>query len=140
MKTDDGIKVIEYNTRFGDPETEVLLEAMESDLIEVIQHTQQKRPYPIMWKEGTTLGVCLASLGYPSHYEKGKPILIGKDIPFYSMALHKEGETYTNNGGRVIFVVGRGQDLQQAHTACYSQVASIKSENLYSRSDIGLTT
>ncbi|MBN2859770.1 MAG: phosphoribosylamine--glycine ligase, partial [Sphaerochaetaceae bacterium] len=84
MKTDDGVKVIEYNTRFGDPEAEVLLEAMTSDLIDALFATFEKRAFTLTWKEGITLGVCLASRDYPSSYQKGYRIDIPQHIGCYS--------------------------------------------------------
>ncbi len=138
MKTKEGIKVIEYNTRFGDPETEVLLESMESDLIETITATFKKEEYPLRWKKGITLGVCLASKGYPSSYEKGSKVELAKNKNCYSMALHKENDSYLTNGGRVLFVVEHGQTLEEVRGKCYKSVSSIKSDGLFYRTDIGL--
>ncbi len=138
MKTVQGIKVIEYNTRFGDPETEVLLEAMETDLIETIISTLDKKPINLTWKSGFTLGVCLASIGYPSTYVKGYNIDFTKDIPLYSMALKKEGNSYFNNGGRVLFVTENGETIEKARQKCYKNIETIKSNTLFFRTDIGL--
>lgn len=137
IRTDDGVKVIEYNTRFGDPEAEVLLEAMNSDLIEAISATFEKRPFTLTWKEGITLGVCLASTGYPSSYQKGHRIEIPREVACYSMALRKEGDHYLNDGGRVAFVFASAQTMEQAQKACYEDVKKIRSDVLYWRSDIG---
>ncbi len=138
MKTSNGIKVIEYNTRFGDPEAEVLLESMESDLIEAVTATFEKRVYPLKWKEGVTVGVCLASKGYPRNYEKGCEVSIPKDLNCYSMAVEKNGSSYLTNGGRVLFVVKTARDKKEAKTRCYEDVATVHSDNLYFRKDIGL--
>jgi len=137
IKTDDGVKVIEYNTRFGDPEAEVLLEAMNSDLIDAVYATFEKRPFTLTWKEGITLGVCLASTGYPSSYQKGHRVEIPQEIGCYSMALRKEGDHYLNDGGRVVFVFASAQTVEQARKACYRDVKKIRSDVLYWRNDIG---
>jgi phosphoribosylamine--glycine ligase len=137
MKTPEGIKVIEYNTRFGDPEAEVLLEAMESDLIEAIQATFARQKYPLKWKAGATLGVCLAAEGYPQLYQKGHPIAIPKGVSCYSMAMKKEDDHYTSNGGRVLFTVASAVDLATAKRTCYAHIQKIVYTGLYYRNDIG---
>ena len=138
MKTEQGIKVIEYNTRFGDPETEVLLESMESDLIKAISATFKRETFSLKWKSGVTLGVCLASLGYPSCYEKGVEVEFLDAITCYSMALKKENNMYSTNGGRVVFVVNNGETIEKVRDACYNDVTTIKSDGLFYRTDIGL--
>ncbi len=137
MKTSDGIKVIEYNTRFGDPEAEVLLEAMDSDLIEAIQATFAHRDYLLTWKKGTTLGVCLAAEGYPQSYQKGHAITIPEGVTCYSMAMKKEDNRYISNGGRVVFTVVSAENLAAAKRACYADIRKIKCDGLFYRSDIG---
>ncbi len=137
IKTKDGIKVIEFNARFGDPETEVLMEAMESDLVEVVLNILEDRKTEITWKNGVTVGVCLASKGYPSSYEKGYEIEVPSDVPFYSMALKKVGDMYENNGGRVMFVYANGDNFDNARREVYESVGKVKSEGLFYRSDIG---
>ena len=138
MKSDDGIRVIEYNTRFGDPEAEVLLEAMNNDLIDAITATFEKRAYPLTWREGITLGVCLASAGYPLSYRKGHRIEIPGETGFYSMALRQDGDQYINDGGRVVFVTASAETMEQARETCYQDVQSIHSDILFWRNDIGL--
>ncbi len=138
MKSDDGIRVIEYNTRFGDPEAEVLLEAMNNDLIDAITATFEKRAYPLTWREGTTLGVCLASAGYPQGYQKGHRIDIPKETGCYSMALRRDGDQYINDGGRVVLVTASAPTMEQAREACYRDVKRISSDILFWRNDIGI--
>lgn len=138
MKTSDGVKVIEYNTRFGDPEAEVLLEAMQSDLVEAVLTTIERKPYRLRWNNGYTLGVCLASNGYPKNYEKGYPVELPTDISCYSMALERQNNSYIGNGGRVVFVVSSGDTLKEARSSCYADVEKISCEGLFHRSDIGL--
>lgn len=137
MKTMEGVKVIEYNTRFGDPETEVLMEAMSSDLMEVINATLNHKTYPIKWKSGITLGVCMASIGYPNTYSKGNIVSLPNDITVYSMALSKEEDTYTNQGGRVLFVVDNGPNIETVRDMVYHQIDKVQSDSLFYRKDIG---
>ncbi len=137
MKTEAGVKVIEYNTRFGDPEAEVLLDSMTSDLVEAISATFEKRPFTLTWREGITLGVCLASKGYPSSYEKGFRIDIPEGINCCSMALNTDGDHYTNNGGRVALVIASGETMEEAREACYADVKKVSSDILFYRNDIG---
>ncbi|WP_422478226.1 phosphoribosylamine--glycine ligase [Pleomorphochaeta sp. DL1XJH-081] len=138
MKTANGVKVIEYNTRFGDPEAEVLLEAMQSDLVETVLATLAQRPYRLSWKDGYTLGVCLASKGYPRTYEKGYSVELPTDISCYSMALERQDNSYVGNGGRVVFVVSSGDTMEDARSSCYADVAKIGCEHIFHRNDIGL--
>ncbi len=137
IKTKDGIKVIEFNARFGDPETEVLMEAMNSDLIETILNILDNKKVTLDWKKGATIGVCLASKGYPLNYEKGIEIDIQKDVPFYSMALKKENNKFYNNGGRVMFVFANGENYKDAREKVYKNVEKVHSSGLFYRNDIG---
>ncbi len=137
IKTKDGIKVIEFNARFGDPETEVLMEAMDSDLVEVVLNILDDKKIDIAWKNGVTVGVCLASKGYPSSYEKGYEIEVPANVPFYSMALKKVGGKFENNGGRVMFVYANSDNFENARLEVYESVKKVKSDGLFYRSDIG---
>lgn len=137
MKTADGVKVIEYNTRFGDPEAEVLLEAMESDLVQAIDAALSKKRYPLAWKPGVTLGVCLASQGYPAVYDTGRRIQIPEGLNCYAMALEKHADRYASTGGRVAFVVSSGDDMEKARAACYANLQRIACEGFFYRTDIG---
>lgn len=138
MKTADSIEVIEYNTRFGDPEAEVLLESMDSDLIEVIAATMGKTPYPLRWKQGITLGVCMAATGYPKSYKKDLAVNIPESVPCFSMALRKEGAEFMSDGGRVAFIVASGETIEEAQRRCYTHVESVSCPDLFCRRDIGL--
>lgn len=137
IKTKDGIKVIEFNARFGDPETEVLMEAMESDLIEVILSILDNKNYSIKWKNGVSLGVCMATNGYPSEYKKGYEVSMPNDINFYSMALDKKDNSFYTNGGRVMFVTDSGDNFLDVRNKVYKDVKKVKSNGLFYRSDIG---
>ncbi len=142
IKTADGIKVIEFNARFGDPETEVILPRLKSDIYEVLSNVADGRRAKIEWDESATLGVVLASKGYPAEYEKGAVIKglenISSTAKLYHMgtAKNERGEIVTN-GGRVLFVVGKGATLQEAQQNANAEVAKVECDGLFFRKDIG---
>ncbi|MBE6196660.1 MAG: phosphoribosylamine--glycine ligase [Rikenellaceae bacterium] len=144
MKTPAGIKVIEFNARFGDPETEVVLPRLKSDIVEVF-HALARGEKPacavegeLEWHDFATLGIVMASKGYPESYAKGFEIkgLDQVEQVYHMGTASKEGRLVTN-GGRVLFVVGRGSDLKAAREDALRQVAKIECENLFHRTDIG---
>ena len=139
MKTPQGIKVIEFNARFGDPETEVVLPLLKSDIYDIFEGVATGRPVAEpAWEDGVTLGVVLASKGYPGHYEKGFDIngLDKVEAQVYHMGTAvRDGRMFTN-GGRVLMVVSGGKDLSDARARVYAQVAKIECENLFYRNDI----
>ena len=139
MKTPQGIKVIEFNARFGDPETEVVLPLLKSDIYDIFEGVATGRPVeePV-WDNGVTLGVVLASKGYPGHYEKGFDIngLDQVDAQVYHMGTAiRDGRVFTN-GGRVLMVVSGGTDLADARQRVYAEVRKIACDNLFYRNDI----
>ena len=139
MKTPQGIKVIEFNARFGDPETEVILPLLESDIFTLFDAVAKGVPAPdAVWRKGVTLGVVLASKGYPGHYEKGFEIrgMEQVDAQVYHMGTaFRNGKIFTN-GGRVLMVVAEGENLAAARTKVYEEVRKIECENLFYRNDI----
>lgn len=140
MKTPQGIKVIEFNARFGDPETEVVLPRLKSDIVEIFSTVARGEALreEIEWHDFATLGIVLASKGYPGDYAKGCPIegLEGLEGVYHMGTAQKEGQIVTN-GGRVLFVVGRGESLLQAREDALAKVEKISCENLFWRRDIG---
>jgi len=142
--TQDGPKVIEFNARFGDPEAEVVLPKMKSDMIEVIMALLDGQDPEIEWYENAFLGVVIASKGYPDSFNKGVEIegLKNrkmdeiKELIFHCGTAKKEGK-WVNNGGRVLLVVGEGNDLVVARQNAYSTVQKLSSKNLFYRNDIG---
>lgn len=139
MKTPQGIKVIEFNARFGDPETEVVLPLLESDIYSIFEGVATGTPVaPPEWKDEVTMGVVLASKGYPGHYQKGFSIegLDKVDAQVYHMGTALSEGRYLTNGGRVLMVVGSGPDLAQASKKVYEQVRKIECDNLFYRNDI----
>ncbi len=139
MKTPQGIKVIEFNARFGDPETEVVLPLLESDIYSIFEGVATGTPVaPPEWRDEVTMGVVLASKGYPGHYQKGFSIegLDKVDAQVYHMGTALSEGRYLTNGGRVLMVVGSGPDLAQASKKVYEQVRKIECNNLFYRNDI----
>lgn len=139
MKTPQGIRVIEFNARFGDPETEVILPLLQSDPYDIFYAVATaSTPQPLQWEEKATIGVVLASKGYPGSYEKGVEIL-GTNLftgRIYHMGTSsKLGHLYTN-GGRVMMCVMTGATLQEAHDQLYDEIRRIQCTNLFYRNDI----
>ena len=139
MKTPEGIKVIEFNARFGDPETEVVLPLLESDIYEVFSAVAEGQPCAEpQWKDRVTLGVVLASKGYPGSYEKGYVIEGLEDVDAHVIHMGTkiaDGNVVTA-GGRVLMVVSDGEDIAAAKEKVYGEVAKIRCSNLFYRSDI----
>ena len=139
IKTPDGIKVIEFNARFGDPETEVVLPLLRSDIYDIFEGVATGRPVEQpQWSGEVTLGVVLASKGYPGHYEKGYDItgLDLVDAKVYHMGTGQRDGCYFTSGGRVLMVVAGGPSLEKAREKVYGEVGKIACENLFYRNDI----
>lgn len=139
MKTAQGIKVIEFNARFGDPETEVVLPRLKSDIVDIFCAVADGGDATLEWHDFATLGIVLASKGYPGSYEKGHEIkrldrVRGK---VYHMGTRMEGDRLVTAGGRVLFVVGEGATLSEARRHALEDVARIECDNLFHRTDIG---
>ena len=147
MLTRDGPKVIEYNCRFGDPETQVVLPLLETDLLEIMEACASGRlsELDVRWSGESAACVILASGGYPKAYEKGK-LIEGLDergqLPdgsaevFHAGTLLEGGRYYTN-GGRVLGVTAKGASLEEAVAKAYAAAGRISFEGLYMRGDIG---
>ncbi|MBQ6670058.1 MAG: phosphoribosylamine--glycine ligase [Firmicutes bacterium] len=141
MLCKDGPKVIEYNCRFGDPETQVVLPLLKSDLLTVMQAVTDERlaETPVEFSDGAACCVVVASEGYPGSYEKGKPLVIEdevKDKVFVAGAAFRNGILVTN-GGRVLGCTATAEDLPSAIEAAYKVVEKVHFENAYCRKDIG---
>lgn len=138
--TNDGPKVIEFNARFGDPETEVVLPRLENDLVDVCNAVLDESELTLQWSEEAVIGVVLASKGYPEAYKKGD-IIKGLDalqdaIVFHSGTAMKHGD-FVTNGGRVLFVACKANSLQEVKDKVYKEIGKIESDGLFYRSDIG---
>lgn len=139
MKTPNGIKVIEFNARFGDPETEVVLPRLKSDAIDVFMAVASNEQPAAEWSEGATLGIVLASKGYPGDYTKGHVIRGVEKVEskvYHMGTAMKDGELVTN-GGRVMFVVAEAPTLREAQQKAMEDVERIECDNLFHRNDIG---
>ena len=143
MVTADGPKVVEFNARFGDPETQVVLPLLDSDLVAIMCACADGTlaDVPIRWKEGAAVCVVLASGGYPGHYDKGQEIHGLADaeamgaLVFHAGTAMKDGKLVTN-GGRVLGVVGRGTDISSAVDSAYAAATKISFKDAYYRKDI----
>jgi phosphoribosylamine--glycine ligase len=142
MLTKEGPKVIEFNARFGDPETEVLLPRLNTDFLDVISSILQSKEVKVEWDKDYYLGVVLASKGYPNSYEKGFKIEGLEEIEgnVYHMGTSTKDNDYITNGGRVLLVYGKGDTLEKAYKEAYKNVGKIKCDNLVYRTDIGYKT
>ena len=146
MLTADGPKVLEYNARFGDPETQVVLPRMKNDIVDVFEACIDGTldQIDLQFEDNAAVCVVLASAGYPEHYEKGKKItglenFKDKDGYYVFHAGSKfdaEGNILTN-GGRVLGVTATGKDLKEARANAYKATEWINFENKYMRHDIG---
>ena len=139
MKTKQGIKVIEFNARFGDPETEVILPRMTSDICQVFCDVADGKTPTIEWNNMATLGIVLASKGYPGSYEKGYVIEGTEEVDgsIYHMGTALKDGKYITSGGRVMIVVCQAPTLREAQQKAAAEVAKIKCDNLFHRNDIG---
>ena len=139
MKTPDGVKVIEFNARFGDPETEVVLPRLKSDIVDIFCAVADHTDTELEWHDFMTLGIVLASKGYPGDYKKGVEIggLNEVEGTLYHMGTKAEGEKILTNGGRVLFVVGKGATLDEARRNALQDVERVQCDNLFHRTDIG---
>lgn len=141
MLTADGPKVIEYNCRFGDPETQVVLPLLDSDLLEIMMAVTEERlePEMVKWSEKSACCVIGASEGYPLSYEKGYEITIPDDIrdkTYIAGAKLDEGKLVTN-GGRVLGVTAVADSLEEAVKESYRMIEAVEFKNKYYRTDIG---
>ena len=143
MKTKDGMKVIEYNARFGDPETQVILPMLKTDLMEIFEAITDERlaDIEIEWENGACVCVVLASGGYPVAYEKGKEITIGdldEDITLCHAGTKRKDGKLVTDGGRVLGVCAKGETIEAARQKAYKNVEKIKFDGMHYRTDIGV--
>ena len=141
MLTPNGPKVIEYNCRFGDPETQVVLPLLESDLLTIMQATTNGTlaQTEVKFRDDYACCVILASKGYPTAYEKGYPISIPEEIAshvYVAGAAQKDGQLVTS-GGRVLGVTAVADSLKEAIREAYAMAETIRFDNCYYRHDIG---
>ena len=139
MLTNQGVKTIEFNARFGDPEAEGILPRMKTDLIEVILNILDNKTTLLTWDDRYTVAVVMASENYPQSSTIGAPIKIPNDLDalLFHMGTKMENGVLQSNGGRVLSVVSYGTTLEEAKQKVYDNVKQIKSEKLFYRNDIG---
>lgn len=142
MITAQGPKVLEFNVRFGDPETEVLLPRLETDLVDLFLKTIQGTitREDLVWSQKTCLGVVLATAGYPESSGSGQAITGLDEVDAEIMLFHagtKREDQLVTNGGRVLAVVALGDPLDQARTKVYSNIKKIHFDGMQYRTDIG---
>jgi phosphoribosylamine--glycine ligase len=146
MLTNEGPKLLEYNARFGDPETQVVLPRMKNDIVEAFEACIDGTldQIDLQFEDNAAVCVVLASEGYPEHYEKGLPI---KGLPafrdksgyyaFHAGSCFDENGEAVTNGGRVLGITALGSDLMEARKNAYEATEWISFENKYMRNDIG---
>lgn len=144
MITEDGPKVLEYNVRFGDPETQVVLPRLQTDLIEIFDNIidRKLKDTNIQWNEDGAVCVILASEGYPNKYENGLEIT-GLDAIENELLIFHSGTTENENkivtkGGRVLGVVGIGKNVEEAREKVYANIDKVRFKGSFYRKDIGI--
>lgn len=142
MKTSGGLKVVEYNARFGDPETQVVLALLKSDLLEIVNAVIEGRLdcTEVLWSDETALTVVVADGGYPDNVVKGKEIRISDldGVKLIHAGTKLDGGRLKTNGGRVFNVVGVAESLDKARKKVYGQIDKVGFEGARYRADIGL--
>jgi phosphoribosylamine--glycine ligase len=144
--TKNGPKILEFNARFGDPETQVYLTRLENDLVELLDASVSGTLDKIELKWTPTASVCvvMASGGYPGSYAKGKPILglaeaaMLPNVKVFHAGTAKSGDQIVTNGGRVLGVTALGKDLRSAQAAAYAAVERIHFDDAHFRRDIAV--
>ena len=146
MLTKDGMKVIEYNARFGDPETQVILPRLKTDLLEIMEACVEGNldKIDIKWHDNAAVCVVLASGGYPVEYKKGYEITgldevaKRKDIVVFHAGTAEKDGNFVTNGGRVLGITGIGKDLDEAIKIAYEGVEMVDFKDKHFRHDIGI--
>jgi len=145
MISESDPKVLEFNVRFGDPETQALLPMLKTDLMEIFLAIYEKRLHEIklQWHDGAAVSVVLASGGYPGEYEKGieiqgldKVATMEKVIVFHAGTKFENGRFYTA-GGRVLNITALGTSIEMAQDRAYAAIKRIYFDKMYYRTDIG---
>lgn len=142
MQTAAGTKVIEFNTRFGDPETQAVLPLLENDLAQVFVDVLAGKNPELSWKDETCVGVVVASKGYPNAYDKGVPIPLKEDPSENAFVVQagttKKDGALVSNGGRVLFVGATGTDMKDARQKAYDYLTVFDdTDHFFYRTDIG---
>lgn len=141
ITTPAGPKVIEFNARLGDPETQVVLPRMKSDLIQVIFDVLNGKTPEIEWDEQSMIGIVVAAEGYPEIYDKGAELLgleeISSDLFVFHAGTKKVADHFVTDGGRVLLVGGKAPKLEEAQTKVYHELEKLRCDKIFYRRDIG---
>lgn len=139
MKCQSGIKTIEFNVRFGDPESEVILLNLESSLYDIAQAIIDERSFNVSWSNDAVIGVVLAAKGYPEKSNQGAVIqgLETVKTPIFHMGTQQKNHQLMINGGRVLLVCAKAATLEAAQQQVYQEIQKITCDDLFYRQDIG---
>ncbi|MFI3229274.1 MAG: phosphoribosylglycinamide synthetase C domain-containing protein, partial [Bacillota bacterium] len=141
MMTDKGVYTLEYNARFGDPETQAVLPLLKTDIVDIFEATIDGNlaDIDIEWSTDSAITIVLASGGYPEKYKTGLPITIGETegVTVYHAGTADKGGLVTN-GGRVMAVTAVAKDIASAREIAYKQIDNIAFEGMFYRKDIGI--
>ncbi len=139
--TDEGPQVIEFNARFGDPETQVVLPRMASDFGDLMMAILDEKPFDLKWSDDEILGVVIAADGYPEKVEKGDKLpdltKLNGDLQVFHAGTKEIDGQFVGNGGRVILVTAKSSTLQQAQNEVYKALSDLKWDGFFYRHDIG---
>ncbi len=144
MITETGPKVLEFNCRMGDPETQVILPRLDHDLLEIYESitTGTLSELDINWSSEATVGLVIASEGYPEKPKTGIPITgldkLDNDILAFHSGTRRKGDTLVTSGGRVLTLVASGTNIQEARKKLYDNIDRVHFEGMQYRTDIGL--
>ena len=131
--------MIEFNARFGDPETEVVLPRLESDIYDFFNAAIDSTDFIPQWSHDAVIGVVMASKGYPGSYEKGAEIKGLENVKgeVFHMGTEKKDGKFHVAGGRVLMIIAHGEDLPEANMNVKKEIALIECPALFHRNDIG---
>lgn len=143
--TEDGPKVIEFNARFGDPETQVVLPRMASDFGAFMTALMDEKPFDLQWNDEQILGVVVASEGYPEAVQKGATLpsleeLTAQGLDIFHAGTKFEDGKFIGNGGRVILIAAKAATLKEAQTKVYTHMKDLQWDGFFYRTDIGWRT
>jgi phosphoribosylamine---glycine ligase len=143
--TEDGPKTIEFNARFGDPETQVVLPRMESDFGDFMMALMNSKPFDLKWNNDAVLGVVVASDGYPEDVLKGSVLpnlnsLPGQGLDVFHAGTKLHDGNFVGNGGRVILIAAKADSLKEAQKNVYDGLSQLKWDGFFYRTDIGWRT
>jgi phosphoribosylamine--glycine ligase len=138
IKTNKGVKVIEYNARFGDPETECVLNNLSSDLVQHILDLLENKPFVMSFKKTTSVGLVLSAPGYPLSYQKDIDLTSYLLLPLkmLHMQTKKSNDIVLSNGGRVLFILSEGDNAQEGFNKIYSILNKQETKLLHYRHDL----